>query len=79
MQITYLIIAIIVLLAVIAGLIILKNKTKTKEKPSFITGLSFAFMIASIAFGNSRIIGYSLLGAGVILAVVDIILKQRKK
>jgi hypothetical protein len=42
-------------------------------------GLSFVFVIAGIVFGDDRLIGYGLIGVGIILAVVDIIMKSKKK
>jgi hypothetical protein len=50
---------------------------KTEEKLSKLAALSFAFIIAGIIFGEDRLIGYGLLGAGVLLAVVDIYCKLR--
>ena len=74
----YIAISIITLL-IIAALVLFVKKNKKQKKLSTLTGLSFVFVIAGIAFGDDRLIGYSLIGVGIILAVVDIIMKSRKK
>jgi RsiW-degrading membrane proteinase PrsW (M82 family) len=74
---TIFIIISIAVLAVVALLIFFVFK-KTKEKRlTPIAGLAFAFVLAGIIFGHDRLIGYSLLGVGVVLAVVDIVRKSR--
>lgn len=40
--------------------------------------IAFGFVVAGIIFAENRLIGYGLLGIGVILAVVDIYLKTKK-
>ena len=67
----------IVALILVAGILVF-TKNKRKEKLTPLAGLAFAFVIAGIAFGDERIIGYSLMGIGIILAVVDIYLKKKK-
>ena len=66
----------IIVLAIIAMVVILRRK---KQKPlSKLAALAFSFVIAGIVFGDDRLIGYSLMGAGVILAVIDIVKKSKK-
>tara|TARA_Y100000310_G_scaffold337938_1_gene426275 strand:+ start:7197 stop:7436 length:240 start_codon:yes stop_codon:yes gene_type:complete len=73
----YIIIA-IVALAFIALFFVRKNKKK--EKLTALTILAFGFIFAGILFSDgSRLIPYSLMGIGVVLAVIDIIIKLRKK
>jgi hypothetical protein len=43
------------------------------------TSQSFAFVLAGLIFGESRLLGYSLLGVGVLLAIVDMIVKKRNQ
>jgi hypothetical protein len=62
----------IVVLAVIAVVMFFVRKERPK-KLTPLAGLAFAFIIAGIAFGDSRLVGYSLIGVGVVIAVVDII------
>jgi len=73
----YLAIAIIVL-AIIAILVIIVGKKRQQKRPSKLALFSFFLIIAGIFFGENRLIGYGLIGAGVILAIIDIF-KNRKK
>jgi asparagine N-glycosylation enzyme membrane subunit Stt3 len=70
----YIVISIVVL-AIIAVLVFFVNKNKKEKKLSKLASLSFAFIISGIVFGDNRLIGYSLIGFGVILAIIDIIKK----
>jgi hypothetical protein len=69
----------IVVLAVIALLVFYVNKGKKTEGMSKLAGIAFGFIIAGIIFSEDRMIGYGLMGVGVILAVIDIMLKRGKK
>lgn len=68
----------IVVLAVIAIITFFLNKNKKEKRLSELAGFSFAFVIAGIIFGDNRLIGHSLIGIGVIIAVVDIIEKSKQ-
>ena len=69
----------IVVLAVIALLVFFVNKDKKDKKLTPLAGLAFGFILAGIIFGEDRLIGYSLIGVGVILAIIDIIKKLKSK
>jgi predicted permease len=73
---TYIIFSLLVL-SLIAGMFILGNRFKKDKKFSPLAGLSSAFIVAGIFFGNSRILGMGLFAIGIILAVSDIMLKAR--
>lgn len=66
----------ILLLIVIFLLFVKKDK---KEVFSPLAGLAFAFMLFGLIFGENRFVGYSLLGIGVILAIIDILKKSKNK
>ena len=70
------IISSIVVLAVIALLLILTSRNKPKRGLSKLAALAFAFIIAGIIFGENRLVGYALLGFGVLLALIDIYSKM---
>ena len=74
----YIIIA-IVALAIIALLVIFVWKNKKKNKLTPLTGLAFGFIIAGICFIDNRWLSYSFFGTAIVLAVIDIILKSKKK
>lgn len=65
-------------LAVIAVLVFIVNRKKTKTKLTPLAGLAFAFVLVGIFLGENRLIGYGLMGVGVILAILDIINKSKK-
>ena len=51
-------------------------KVRNNRKENRLTpmaGLAFGFVLAGILFGDDRLIGYGLMGVGVILAVIDIV------
>ncbi len=68
----------IVALAVIAVLIFVIRKGKVKRLTP-LTGLAFSFVLAGVIFGEERLIGYGLMGVGVILAVVDSFLQWKRR
>lgn len=69
----------IVVLAIIALLIFFVSKSKKEKKLTPLAGLACGFILAGIIFGDDRLIGYSLMGVGVTLAIIDMIKKLRKK
>ncbi|VVB54479.1 Uncharacterised protein [uncultured archaeon] len=69
----------IVVLAVIAALFFLAKKNTKRKKLTPLAGLAFGFMLAGIIFGDDRLLGYSLMGVGVILAIFDMKTKMRSK
>jgi len=74
----YITISIVVLL-VIALLFIIIGKNQKRYKPTPLAGIAFGFILAGIIFGESRLVGYSLLGVGVILSVIDAFKRFKKK
>jgi hypothetical protein len=69
----------IVVLATIALLVIFLGKSRKENRLTPLAGLAFGFILAGIIFGDNRLIGYSLLGIGVILSVIDIFIKLKSK
>ncbi len=65
----YIIVSVIVLLIIALSAFFTGNK---KKRLTPTAGLAFSFVIAGIVFGDSRLIGYSLIAIGVILALTDI-------
>lgn len=75
----YILIAIIALLIIGILFIFIVKKKKKRNALTPLTGLAFAFIIAGIVFGDDRKVGYSLMGIGVLLAVIDMFIKLKKK
>jgi hypothetical protein len=69
----------IVVLAITALLVFFVSKNKKDKKLTSLAGLAFGFILAGIIFGENRLIGYSLMGVGVILAIIDIVKKLKSK
>jgi hypothetical protein len=74
----YILISIVVLL-IIAILFFFLSKNKKKKTFSPLATIAFAFVLAGICFGDNRIIGYSLIGTGIIFAIIDIAKNKKTK
>ena len=72
----YILISILILIIIVILVFFVGTK---KNELTTLAGLSFSSTIAGIIFGDDRLIGYSLLGVGVILAIIDIFKRGKKK
>jgi hypothetical protein len=70
----YILISLLVL-ALVAVLMYFANRKQPEKRFSRLAAFAFAFIIAGIIFGEDPVVGYSLIGIGVLLALVDIYLK----
>lgn len=66
----YIVIALAALVLIVA-LFILSKSFQKPGKPSSLVGSAFALVIAGIFLGEQRWIGYSLIGIGVVLSIMD--------
>ncbi|MHC4497266.1 MAG: alpha/beta hydrolase family protein, partial [Planctomycetota bacterium] len=66
----------IAVLTSIALLVLFIGKSRRENRLTPLAGLAFGFVLAGILFGDDRLIGYSLLRIGVILAVTDMFKKS---
>jgi len=66
----------VLVLALIGIGLYFTNRGKPGKGLSRLAALSFAFIIAGIIFGENRLVGYSLLGIGVLLAVIEFYYKR---
>jgi hypothetical protein len=66
-------IAISVVALVVIVVLLLAGRGKQYKKPSNLAMLGMSLVVLGIIFGDSRIIGYSFIGIGVLLSVVDIV------
>lgn len=71
----YVWIAIIALIIVALLVFIIKRGRVNKMTP--LASLAFVFIILGVIFGENKWTGYSLIGVGVILSIIDVILKRR--
>jgi len=74
----YIVIAIVVL-AVIVLLLFVVGKMGKRERLTPLAGFAFACILAGILFGDNRLVGYGLMGVGVILAIIDMFNKSKTK
>lgn len=73
-------IAIFILVLVLLILFVFFNPFKNRNKKlTPLASVAFAFVLTGIFFGEDRILGYSLIGMGVILAIADIIKNKNSK
>jgi len=54
-------------------LLISRRKGKQLLNPSNLLILGMSFVVLGIIFGDERVIGYSFIGVGVLLSVIDAI------
>ena len=71
-------ISIIALVVIVVLLLISRRKGKQLLNPSNLLILGMSFVVLGIIFGDDRLIGYSFIGVGVLLSVIDAI-RNRKQ
>lgn len=74
----YIVIA-LVAIAIVALLLFFVGKGKGQNRLTPLAGMAFGFILAGILFGENRVLGYSLLGIGVVLAVVDMFIRSKRE
>jgi hypothetical protein len=67
----------VVALIVVVLLVLLANRNRPVKRLSVLAGLAFACIVAGVIFSENQVLGYGLIGLGVILAVVDMLMKSR--
>jgi len=72
-------IAISIVALVLIVVFLLIGRGKQYEKPSNLALLGMSLVVLGIIFGDDRIIGYSFIGVGVLLSVVDIIRNRKQQ
>jgi hypothetical protein len=65
-------------LVVLVGVVLLSGRGGLGERLSPLASIAFILIIAGIFFSDDRIIGYGLMGIGIAVAIVDIVVKQRR-
>lgn len=66
-------------LAVIAVLVFAVGKKRGEKRLTPLASFAFAFVLAGTLFGENRLVGYGLMGVGIILAVIDIANKSKQR
>jgi hypothetical protein len=70
-------ISIIALVVIVVFLLISRRKGKQLLNPSNLLILGMSLVVLGIIFGDERVIGYSFIGVGVLLSVIDAIRNRR--
>ncbi len=73
---SFIIISLIVLL-VVAVLVFFISRNRAENHLTPLAGLAFGFIVAGILFGEVRILGYSFMAVGIIVAVIDVFRRGR--
>jgi hypothetical protein len=76
---TYILIAVVALLIILGLKIFLLKKKNLKPQISPLAGLAFSFLLAGMIFRENRSLGYSLVGVGLLLAIIDLAKKFKRK
>jgi hypothetical protein len=71
-------IAISIIALVVIVVLLLIARGKQYPKPSNLSILGMSLVVLGIIFGDDRVIGYSFIGVGVLLSVIDAI-RNRKQ
>ena len=71
-------ISIIAMVVIMVLLLISRRKSNQIINPSNLLVLGMSFVVLGIIFGDERVLGYSFIGIGVLLSVIDAI-RNRKQ
>jgi len=69
MEPVWIVISVVALIAIVVLLLV--GRGKQYKKPSNLAVIGMSLVVLGIIFGDSRIIGYSFIGVGVLLSVID--------
>ena len=72
-------ISIIALVVIMVLLIISRRKRNQILNPSNLLILGMTCVVLGIIFGNDRLLGYSFMGVGVLLSVIDAIRNRKRQ
>jgi hypothetical protein len=78
MELVWIAISIAALVVIVVLLLISRRKEKQLLNPSNLLILGMSCVVLGIIFGDDRLIGYSFIGVGVLLSVIDAI-RNRKQ
>ena len=69
----------IIALAVVAFLVFFGSKSRKENRLTPLASLAFTCTVLGVVFSDDRLIGYGLIGIGVLLAIVDMYNRSRQK
>ena len=68
----------VLILVIVFVVLALTDRNIRGQKLSPLAGLAFGLVLAGLIFSEKRLLGYGLLGAGILLALVDVWLKRSR-
>jgi lipopolysaccharide export LptBFGC system permease protein LptF len=69
---------VVAILSIIILILIMFSQNSESKKLTPLAGLAFGFIVAGAIFGKNKFLGFGLFGTGIILSIIDIIIKNRK-
>ena len=72
-------ISIIALVVIMLLLLISRRKRKQILNPSNLLILAMSLVVLGIIFGGERLIGYSFMGVGILLSVIDAVRNRKQQ
>ncbi len=75
---TYAMVSIAVLAVVVACMVFFVNLQRSENHLTRLTGMALALILAGLLFGNDRLIAYSFIGMGVLLAAIEMVARTRR-
>ena len=72
-------ISIVALVVIMVLLLISRRQRKQILNPSNLLILAMSLVVLGIIFGDSRTVGYSFMGVGVLLSVIDAIRNRKQE
>ncbi len=75
----YILISLVGFLIITILMIFLRGESKNKRKKIItpLTSLAFGFVLTGIIFSSIKLVGYSLMGIGIVFAIVDMVERLR--
>lgn len=73
----YMVVAGVALVAIAALVFVPSVRERARRNLTPLAGVAFALVVAGIAFGEERWLGYGLIATGVALAIVDAVWRAR--
>jgi len=68
----------IILLAIVAIIASFKSRNYNQRRLTPLAGIAFGFVLSGVIFGDNRFVGYGLMGVGIVLSVIDLVIKRRE-
>lgn len=75
---TVFIVLAVLVFCLIAAMVFVGGGREIRGRMSPLAAVAVALVVAGIVFGDNRVLGYSLFGAGIVIAIADMVIKGRR-